>query len=97
MESNGGKNNPWWQPGIFLFCRLSGWIGIPVIIGVFVGKWLDRKYGTEPWLFLLTVGAAFILSMFGIMRDALEAMKKIEKEAINKKAKDSQVIKYDRK
>ena len=97
MESNGGKNNPWWQPGIFLFCRLSGWIGVPVIIGVLIGKWLDRKYGTEPWLFLLAVGVAFILSMFGIVRDALGEIKKIEKEALNKKAKDSQVIKYDGK
>lgn len=97
MESNDGKNNPWWQPGMFLFCRLSGWIGIPVIIGVFVGKWLDRKYGTEPWLFLLTVGTAFILSMFGIVRDALKAMKDIEKEAINKKSKDLEASEYDRK
>jgi hypothetical protein len=30
---------------------------------------------------------AFILSMFGIVRDTLKAMKEIEKEAKNKKAK----------
>ncbi len=66
-------------------------------MGVFVGKWLDRKYGTEPWLFLLSVGVAFILSMFGIVRDALKAMKDIEKEARLKKAKDLEAIKYDRR
>ena len=88
MESNDEKNTPWWQPGMLLFFRLSGWIGVPVIAGVFIGKWLDRKYGTEPWLFLISVGVAFILSMFGIVRDALKAMKDIEREAKIKKSKD---------
>lgn len=73
---------------MLLFFRLSGWIGVPVIIGVFVGKWLDRKYHTEPWLFLTTVGVMFIVSMFGIVYDAIKAMKKIEEEAKNKKSKD---------
>lgn len=79
------KRAPWWQPGLVLFTRLSGWIAVPVILGVVVGKWLDKKYGTEPWLFLVTVGAAFFLSMFGIVKDALKEMKKIEKEEIIKK------------
>lgn len=88
MGEKDGKNTPWWQPGMLLFFRLSGWIGVPVIIGVFVGKWLDRKYHTEPWLFLTTVGVMFIVSMFGIVYDAIKAMKKIEEEAKNKKSKD---------
>jgi F0F1-type ATP synthase assembly protein I len=71
---------PWWQPGLVLFARMSGWIAVPVIIGVFVGKYLDRKFHTEPWLFLASVGAAFILSMFGIVKDAMQAMKEIEME-----------------
>jgi F0F1-type ATP synthase assembly protein I len=87
MAVDDEKNTPWWQPGMLLFFRLSGWIGAPVIIGVFVGKWLDRKYGTDPWLFLVTVGFAFIVSMFGIVRDAMKAMKKIEMEAKDKKNK----------
>jgi len=60
---------PWWQPGLVLFFRLSGWIAGPVIVAVFVGKWLDKKYNTGPWLFLLIVGVAFFLSMFGIVHD----------------------------
>ncbi len=69
---------PWWQPGLVLFFRLSGWIAGPVIIAVFFGKWLDKKYDTEPWLFLLTVGIAFFFSMFGIVHDSLKEIKKIE-------------------
>ena len=71
-----------------LFAKLSGWIVGPVIIGLVVGKWLDRKYGTEPWLFLTTVGLAFVLSMFGIVKDTMKELKRIEKEAEEKKSKD---------
>lgn len=82
------KNNSdsaWWRPGLVLFGKLSGWIAGPVIIAVFLGKWLDQKYGTKPWLFLITVGAAFVLSSFGIVKDAMKEMKKIEREAGKKK------------
>jgi F0F1-type ATP synthase assembly protein I len=76
---------PWWQPGMLTFARLSGWIGGPVIVAVFLGKWLDEKYDTDPWLFLLSVGVAFAVSMFGIVKDALREMKRIEAEERAKK------------
>lgn len=72
--------NPWWQPAILMFSRLSGWIIGPVILGIIIGKWLDKKYGTDPWLFLLSIGIFFIISMVGVVRDAMREMKKIEKE-----------------
>jgi len=86
-NNNDNQRAPWWQPGLVLFTKLSGWILGPVILGVILGKWLDRKYGTEPWLFLVTVGLAFFLSMFGIVRDSLREMKRIEREEKAKKKK----------
>jgi F0F1-type ATP synthase assembly protein I len=77
---------PWWQPSLVLFMKLSGWIAGPVLIGVFVGEWLDKKYGTEPWLFLTTVGFAFFISMFGIVRDSMRAIKEIEEREKKEKA-----------
>jgi F0F1-type ATP synthase assembly protein I len=71
---------PWWKPGMELFLKLSGWIGGPVIIAVFVGKFLDRKYNTEPWLFLLSVGISFAISMIALVRIGLKEFKKIEEE-----------------
>lgn len=71
---------PWWQPAIFMFFKLSGWIAIPIIIGAFLGKWLDKKYDSEPLLFLVSTGAAFIVSMFGLIKNTMEEFKKIEKE-----------------
>jgi F0F1-type ATP synthase assembly protein I len=87
MKSKDGKNTPWWQPGMLLFFRLSGWIIGPVILGLIIGKWLDKKFGTAPWLFLITIGLSFILSMFGIVRDAMKAMKEIERDAQESKLK----------
>ena len=86
MPNNESKDKmPWWQPGLILFARLSGWIGGPILIAIFIGKWLDKKYHSEPWLFLLSVGVAFIFSTYGIVRDSLREMKRIDKEEKVKK------------
>ena len=79
---------PWWQPGILLFVQLSGWLVVPIILSVFLGKWLDQRYNTKPWLFLATVIVAFTISMFGIVKEASQAIKQMEKfnnKEINKK------------
>lgn len=79
---------PWWQKSVLVFSELSAWIGFPVIGAVFLGRYLDERYNSEPWLFLLTVGLAFVISMFGIVRRASQLIKDIEKEEKDKKEKD---------
>jgi hypothetical protein len=76
-NANNDQEVSWWQPSVVLFGRLSGWIAFPVILALFVGKWLDQKYQTEPWLFLLSVGLAFVTSSIGIVKEASVAMKSI--------------------
>jgi F0F1-type ATP synthase assembly protein I len=71
----------WWQPALLMFAHLSAWIVVPVILGTLIGKWLDKKYSTEPWLFIATVGVSFIISMVAIARYAAMEYKKIEKES----------------
>lgn len=81
------KNNEktaWWNPPLILFMRLSVWIVIPVLMGVFIGKWLDKKYNSEPWFFIGTVGAAFIISMFALIVITIKEYKKIGNELKNK-------------
>jgi hypothetical protein len=70
----------WWQPAIAMFLRLSAWIAGPVIIALYVGEWLDNKYGTKPWLFLTSIGVAFFVSMVGLVINTLKEFKKIESE-----------------
>lgn len=84
--------NTTWSIALRVLVNLSGWIAFPVIIGVIVGKWLDRRYGTEPWLFLTTIGVCFLFSMYGLVINALKEFKKIERESQleNNQKKDNQ-------
>ncbi|MCU0678979.1 MAG: AtpZ/AtpI family protein [Planctomycetes bacterium] len=80
-QSNEQKSaSAWWLPAITMFLKLSAWIAAPIISALFLGKWLDAKYGTEPWLFLASVGAAFFVSMTGLVINTLKEFKKIEKQ-----------------
>jgi len=87
------KNDLWWRPALMLFFQLSGWIAFPIIIAIFLGTWLDEKYGTGPWLFLTTVGMSFVISIIGIVRESTKAIKTMEsfgnKNKNNKKLKEN--------
>lgn len=79
------NNEPWWKPSVELFARLSSLIAFPVLVAIFIGRWLDNKYHTEPWLFLACVGLAFVISMTGIIRITLVEFKKIADTKDDKK------------
>jgi len=70
-----------------VFANVSIWIAAPVIIGVILGKFLDKRFNTEPWLFLITVGLCFLISMYGLVVNAQKEFKKIEEEATLNKQK----------
>jgi len=73
-----------WATVVRMVAVLSAWIVFPVLFGLFFGQWLDKKYGTAPWLFLITTGAAFLVSMIGLIISAQKELKKIEDEGKNK-------------
>jgi len=77
-----------WNLALKIMANISGWIAFPVIIGLFLGKWLDQKFKTEPWLFLLTIGFCFFVSMFGLVTNALKEFKQIERDYKNNKTED---------
>lgn len=81
MEKENNPKIPWWQPGLMLFVRLSAWIGGPVIIAVVVGKYLDRVFQTQPWMLLVSVALAFIISIVMIVRIGLKEMEKENKRS----------------
>lgn len=69
-----------WAVALKVMARLTCWIAFPVIIGSFLGEWLDKRYGTEPWLFLATIGVSFLVSMYGLIINAMKEFKKVEKD-----------------
>jgi F0F1-type ATP synthase assembly protein I len=48
-------------------------MGIAVIIGLFVGRWLDGQAGTAPWLMILFVIFGFAAGFKGVYRAMREA------------------------
>lgn len=45
-------------------------LAVPAVLGAFLGKWLDNKWGTTPWIFILCLVVAFVLTAFYIVRKA---------------------------
>lgn len=80
----------WWQPGLILFFKLSSWIAGPIIISLFLGKYLDRVFGTDPWIFLSLTAVAFLVSTFAIIFNYTKELKRIEEEEKLKKLIDEQ-------
>lgn len=77
----------WWQPAMAISAKFSAWIIFPLLAGVFLGKWLQQKIGWEPWTFLITVGAAFLISIGGLIAGVTKEYKRIEKEEQSKNRK----------
>ena len=69
-----------WAEALKVFGLLSVWIVFPVLIGVLAGKWLDKTYHSDPKWFLICVGAAFAISMVGLVKNTLKEYKNIEKD-----------------
>jgi F0F1-type ATP synthase assembly protein I len=77
------QNKEWWKPGVEIFSQVSGWIAAPIILALVLGKYLDGRFDTKPWIFIGLTGVAFLISSFGIIKVVTRYMKKIEEE--NKK------------
>lgn len=79
-RQNLNTGNSWWKPGVEIFTQVSGWIAGPIVLALIVGKYLDGRFDTKPWIFLGLTGLAFFISIFGIMRVVGKYMKKISEE-----------------
>ena len=55
IKENRELKNNFWAPALGIFGRFSVWIIIPVIFGVFLGTYLDKKFNTEPWIFFISI------------------------------------------
>lgn len=91
METIPSTKDKSMRTALFLFAKISGWIAAPVVIALVVGKWLDRKWGTAPFLFLGLTAVAFIVSLVGIIRESKRSMREIEEEAAKRKEEKKEV------
>ncbi len=75
----------WWQPAMEIFAQVSAWIVFPIIVALFLGKWLDERYNTEPRYLLICVGVGFVITNIGLIVNTVKSAKKMQAEDQNKK------------
>ncbi|MFA7191735.1 MAG: AtpZ/AtpI family protein [Candidatus Paceibacterota bacterium] len=78
MENNTQKK--WWVDGLGIAMKISSWIAVPIIVSLVLGKFLDKKYNTEPIIFISLTILAFMITIYGIVRFSMSYIKDIEKE-----------------
>ncbi|MEI8130047.1 MAG: AtpZ/AtpI family protein [bacterium] len=71
----------YWHDALMAFGRMSGWVVGPIVVSLFLGKWLDAKFGTWPIIFVALTGIAFILSMFGLVKEGKSYLRSVEEKA----------------
>ncbi|OGF31644.1 hypothetical protein A2533_04115 [Candidatus Falkowbacteria bacterium RIFOXYD2_FULL_35_9] len=75
--NNENNEKKWWQPAMKLFGELTAWVAGPIIVAVFVGDWLDERYNKSPWIFLISIGIAFIITNIAVVKKSIQAMNEI--------------------
>ena len=70
----------WWEYGLKLFLRITGWQVIPLVSALVIGQWLDERNNSAPTLLLLSAGIAFGFTLFGIILETIRFMAIIKRE-----------------
>ena len=76
---------PWWKPGVVIAVKISGSIAVPIVLALYIGKYLDNKYNTEPYIFLGSTLIAFLISIFSIWKNIKSYINNLETEKQKKK------------
>ena len=66
QQDDGGRRPE--GPSPFRFVGIGFELVAPVIIGVFGGRWLDRRFGTDPWLLLVLTVLGAVAGMINLVR-----------------------------
>jgi hypothetical protein len=69
------QNNVNLMRGVGLVWELGWIIAVPVLILGFGGAYLDKKWGTAPWLLLAGFAISFILSLAAAIHRVKEYLK----------------------
>ena len=64
---------------------MSSWLIGPVVIATVIGRFLDQRYSTKPWLFLISLGIAFSLSSIGLVKTVTDTLAVLGKSDSPKK------------
>ncbi len=69
----------WYHQALTVFAKVGGWIAGPIIIALFLGDWLDQRYGTTNRYLLICIATAFIISNVGLIIEVVRYSKQLKK------------------
>lgn len=89
MGKDPKKTEPaWWQPAVSVFAEVTGWIVVPIVGALFLGRYLDERNDSGSWYYFSLTGVAFIISCIGIVIVAGKYIRQIDRENQAKKEKE---------
>ena len=80
MENDHKIKEIWWKPAITVFANISVWIIVPILIALFLGKYLDNKYDSGHRFFFILIAGAFLVTIFGLIIILRKYMTKMKEE-----------------
>jgi len=80
----------WWQPAVQLLVQISAWIVGPILAALFLGDFLEQRFGHEPWPTIILIAIAFIITNIGLVKQTIKVSKKIESEIKKEKEEKSE-------
>lgn len=64
--------------GLRIVGEFGGLIAIPVVVFVLVGRWLDERWGTKPWMTVVGFLVAAAISALMVWRRTKEVAKEYQ-------------------
>ena len=68
-QDDGGRRSE--GPSPLRFVGIGVELVAPLLVGVFGGRWLDRRFATEPWLLLTGAVLGAVAGMINLIRRGL--------------------------
>jgi len=81
------EGKAWWQPALEFFAQIAGWIVFPILVAIFLGSWLDEKFGTGQKIYFISIAVSFVITIIGLLINTRRAMKQMD--AVTKAEIDS--------
>ena len=74
-----------WMTSVGPLLNLGLQLAVSVVLMFFVGRWLDMKFGTEPWLMIAGLVLGATAGFINFFKTAIALGKQQDKEASERK------------
>ncbi len=81
--------NYWMSFSLKVFAESTGWIAIPVIAALYLGRYLDARQDSGNLYFFILTALAFVISCVGLARIGIKYMAMLDSGKEDKKDHES--------